>query len=94
MHKFDEECDRFMPDCPQIHNIQELAERIERIDRFINIAIPSVRYVNAEIKRNERRADMYRVITQSVVGSIILVVLTTLGGWAMRKLNLDFWAAP
>lgn len=93
MHKIDEDCENGQA-CPQIYNIKELAERIERIDKFINIAIPSVRYVNAEIKRNERRSDMYRVITQSVAGSVVVIILTTLGAWLFRKLNLDFWAAP
>jgi hypothetical protein len=78
-------------DCPFEVQIQQLTDQCNRIEEFINDANPLMTYVRGEITRNERRSEMYRKISENVLGASIIAILGIIGSWAIEKLKLDFW---
>lgn len=68
---------------------EEFAKQADRMAAFIAEAEPLMDYVRAEIKRNDRKAEMYRKITENVLGAGIFALLSVIGAWAIQRFKLE-----
>lgn len=69
----------------------DFVQQCERMDKFMEDVAPLMDYVRAEIKRNDRRSEMYSKITEHVLGATVLSIFGTIGYWALSKLKKDIW---
>lgn len=67
--------------------IYKLEAQAEQIDRFIKEATPLLDYVQGEIKRNEKRSEMYAKITEHVLGAVVLSILGFIGSIVIERVS-------
>jgi hypothetical protein len=80
---------RFCHVCPRELDFYQYSKTTERIEAFMDEAEPLMEYVRAEIERNKRRAEMYRKITENVMGTAVLAALGFIGHWLIEKIKFE-----
>lgn len=75
--------------CLHEQTFNEFARQADRMAAFIAEVDPLMAYVRAEIKRNDRKAEMYRKITENVLGAGVLFMLSAIGAWVLHRFKLE-----
>jgi uncharacterized membrane protein len=67
--------------CHKISEINLIMYKMNKLDEFIEHSEPLLEFVQQEIEKNKRKADLYQKITEQVLGSVFLAILSAIGFW-------------
>lgn len=77
--------------CTHEEDIKAIKIQHERINSFVETASPLLEYVQAEIKRNERRTKMYNRIIEHVLGASAISAFGFIGHWLISMVKFKYF---